>query len=109
MTAWLEHLFAWFVLGNTAFIFGFSVVVMIYYARRAQHHLVHIALMATSFVMVTALAAAASNFRIFWEEPSRTIANACLFVAMLLADIGLLKMWRVRSGRPEGPMHRTEV
>lgn len=106
---WIEHIFAYFVMGNAAFILGFSVVILIYYGRRMHRHLAHIGMMALSFIMLILLVAGASNFRIFYEGLSRDIANLVLFIAMVLADLGLLKMWRARSGRPDGPMHVTQT
>lgn len=95
----MSDLFSYFVMGNAAFILGFSVVVLTHYAKHAQRHLFHIALMSTSFIILVFLTAGATNFRIFYDGDSRTIANIFLFIAMILADIALLTMWRARSGK----------
>lgn len=99
MIEWAEHLFAVFVMGNTAFIVGFSIVIFIYYSKIEHRHLAHIALMAGSFILLVFLVVGASNFRIFYTGISRDISNAALFIAMVMADIALLKLWRRRQGK----------
>ena len=79
-----------------AYVIGMSLTVFLFYWHYRHTYLLHIALMAASYVTTSVLMILARNYRVFYEGVPRFIASAFLLTAFIEGTIGL---WLIFSRR----------
>lgn len=93
----IDFIVKWFVIGQAVYLTVFSVFIARFYAKQTNRPLVHIVFMAVSFLILVFLVTLAINYRIFYDGTIRLISNLFACTAFLLADFGLIRLWRNRE------------
>jgi len=76
-------------------VLALSVFILIFYSRHRS--MFHIALVATSYIILTALVAGAVIFQIFHSSRTRAIGIVLTLIAFALGDISLWIVWQNRG------------
>lgn len=76
-------------------VIGLSIVTLIHYARHRS--MAHIALVATSYILLTTLVAGAVVFQIFYSGWTRLAGIIIAMITFGLGDIAIWKVWHSRT------------
>jgi hypothetical protein len=74
-----------------------SASTVIFYAYVTHRNMAHIALLSSSYIILTLLVVSALGFRVFLGGESRTAAASFAVIAFILGEIGLWKVWQARK------------
>ena len=84
---------------QTGAVLMVSGMIIVRYSRHRS--MVHISLVAVSYMILTALTAGAIIYRIFLEGQSRTVSIVLALIAFALGDFALWKVWHSRNNPRE--------
>lgn len=97
----IEWVLATLMLLMSAFLFGLCAVIFAYYASKKHKYLLHIALMASSYLMFSGLVTAQLITRMFGTRLPFWLPTTVIFLALGLGIGGLGRMWKHRRDEQE--------
>lgn len=80
-------------------LFVATVLIIIRYARHRK--MLHITLVATSYIILTALVSGSAIYRMFLDGWLRDVALIMAMIAFALGDISLWHVWQARPSAPD--------
>ena len=105
--AFWEHIIGTLAFVQACFVLGVSIGILPFYLKHKAIR--HISMVATSYVILTAIVAASINFHIFVHEHLRGYGLLASVIAFAFGNYALIKVFRVRSLRWRLEQHTREV